>query len=71
MTGLERERLAAVETALQGLRIEVREIHDDVKTLLAAHNQHSGASRLAAALWAGLLGLGGAIGGALIERGHR
>jgi hypothetical protein len=64
------ERLVIVETELQALRVEVREISTDVKSLLAAHNRQNGASKLAAALWAGLLTLGGAIGGAFAAKGH-
>jgi hypothetical protein len=64
------ERLAAVETELKAVRSEVSEIREDVKTLLAAHNRQNGASKLAAALWAGLLTLGGAIGGAFAAKGH-
>lgn len=57
------ERLAAVETELQGLRAEVGEMRIDVKTLVAAHNRQSGAAKLAGLLWAGLVALGGVLGG--------
>jgi hypothetical protein len=64
------ERLAAVETELKGMRDDVREMRQDIKTLLAAHNRRSGAVKLAAAMWAGLLSLGGLIGGLFLGRGH-
>ena len=64
------ERLAAVETEIRSLRIEVSEISQDVKTLLAVYNRQTGASKLAAAVWAGLLSLGGLIGGLFLGRGH-
>lgn len=65
-----RERLTIVETELKAVRSDVQEMHEDVKALLAAHNRHSGTSKLAAALWAGLLTLGGAIGGVFVAKGH-
>jgi hypothetical protein len=64
------ERLAAVETEIRGLRSDVAEIHGDMKSLLAAHNRQNGAARLLALLWAGLLSLGGLVGGLFMGRGH-
>jgi len=64
------ERLTAVETELKGLRADVGEMKEDVKTLLAAYNRQKGAVRLLALLWAGLLSLGGLIGGLFIGRGQ-
>jgi len=64
------ERLATVETELRALRSDVKEIREDVKILLAAYNRHNGTSKLAAALWAGLLALGGAIGGAFFSKAN-
>lgn len=64
------ERIAAVEAELQGVRVDVRDMREDVKTLLAAYNRQSGAAKLAAAIWAGLLSLGGLIGGLFLGRGH-
>jgi len=64
------ERIAAVEAELRAMRADVKEIRVDVKTLLAAHNRQNGASKLAAAIWACLLTLGGAIGGAFAAKGH-
>lgn len=64
------ERLAAVETELKAMRVEVKDLSVDVKALLAAHNKRSGAAKLAAAMWAGLLSLGGLIGGIFLGRGH-
>ena len=64
------ERLAAVETELRALRVEVGEIRGDVKSLLAAHNSQRGAIKLLALLWAGLLSLGGLLGGIFMGRGH-
>lgn len=63
------ERLATVEARLDALVPTVNEIRVDVKTLLAAHNSQRGAARLLALVWAALLALGGAIGGAFM-RGH-
>ena len=64
------ERLAAVETELKAVRIDLREIREDIKLLVAAHNRRNGAAKLAAAMWAGLLSLGGLIGGLFLGRGH-
>lgn len=64
------ERLTAVETELKGLRTDLSEVKEDVKALLAAHNRQRGATKLLALLWAGLLSLGGLIGGLFIGRGH-
>ena len=64
------ERLATLETTYAALKADVAEIKADVKTLLAAHNRQSGAAKLAAVIWGGLLALGGAIGGAFAARGH-
>jgi len=64
------ERLASVETELKALRADVGEMREDVKTLLAAHNRQRGAAKLLALLWAGLLSLGGIIGGLVMGRGH-
>lgn len=64
------ERVAALEASVPPLRADVTEIKADVKTLLAAHNRQSGAAKLAAVIWGGLLALGGAIGGAFAARGH-
>lgn len=60
--------LEAVVTGDTGLVKKVDEIHADVKTLLAAHNRQSGALRLGKALWAALLVLAGAVGGAAATR---
>ena len=64
------ERLATVEARLDALVPTVNEIRGDVKTLLAAHNSQRGAVRLLALIWAGLLTLGGIIGGMLMGRAH-
>jgi hypothetical protein len=64
------ERLAALETAVAALQRDAAEIKADVKTLLAAHNRQRGAAKLLALLWAGLLSLGGIIGGLVMGRGH-
>lgn len=64
------ERLAAVETEVKAMHIEIKEIRGDVKELLAFQNRQRGASRAWAALAAGLLTLGGAIGGAFAAKGH-
>lgn len=64
------ERIAAVETELQAVRNDVRDMREDVKTLLAAYNRQSGAAKLRAALWTGLVGLSAAIGGLFAGRGH-
>jgi len=64
------ERISSVETELKAIKADVKEIRDDVKALLASHNRHSGAVKLAAAMWAGLLSLGGLIGGLFLGRGH-
>jgi hypothetical protein len=66
----ELERLATLEAIVPPLQADVAEIKADVKTLLAAHNRQSGAAKLAAVIWGGLLALGGAIGGAFAARGH-
>ncbi len=65
------ERLATVEARLDALVPTVNEIRGDVKTLLAAHNSQRGAVRLLALVWAGLLALGGAIGGAFMRGQHQ
>ena len=62
------ERLSILETELKGLRGDVKEMKGDVKTLLAAHNRQRGAAKLLALLWAGLLSLGGLIGGLFLGR---
>lgn len=64
------ERLASVEARLDALVPAINEIRGDVKTLLAAHNSQRGAIRLLALMWAGLLAMGGVMGGAFM-RGHR
>ena len=64
------ERLASVEARLDALVPTVNEIRGDVKTLLAAHNRQKGAVKLLALAWAGLLSLGGIIGGMLLGRAH-
>jgi hypothetical protein len=64
------ERLAALETLYPELKADIAEIKADVKTLLAAHNRQTGAAKLAAAMWAGVLSLGGLIGGLFLGRGH-
>lgn len=64
------ERLAAVETEVKAMRVEIKEVRDDVKALLAFHNRQRGASRVWAAVTAGLLTLGGAIGGAFAAKSH-
>ena len=67
------ERISSLEAIINskgGLVEKVDEIHSDVKTLLAAHNRQSGAAKLAAVIWGGLLALGGAIGGIFAARGH-
>lgn len=64
------ERIAALEVVYPELRADINEIKADVKTLLAAHNRQTGAAKLAAVIWGGLLALGGAIGGAFAARGH-
>jgi hypothetical protein len=64
------ERLASVETELRGLRGDIAEIKEDIRTLLAAHNRQKGATKLLALLWAGLLSVGGLIGGLFLGRGQ-
>ncbi|HEY1774250.1 MAG TPA: hypothetical protein VGH91_13765 [Gammaproteobacteria bacterium] len=64
------QRLTAVETELQAVRVDVRDMREDVKTLLAAYNRQSGAAKLRAALWTGLVGLSAAVGGVFAGRGH-
>jgi hypothetical protein len=64
------ERLAAVETELKGLRGEVGEMRGDVKTLLAAYNRQSGAAKVRAAIWTGLVAMVAAVGGLFAGRGH-
>lgn len=64
------ERLASVETELRALREDVCEIHGDVKKLLEAYNNRRGVTRFLALLWAGLLSLGGLLGGLFMGRGH-
>lgn len=64
------ERLTAVETELKGLRADVVEMKGDIKALLEDNYRQKGASKVAAALWAGLLTLGGAIGGAFAAKIH-
>jgi hypothetical protein len=64
------ERITAVETELQAVRNDVREMREDVKTLLAAYNRQSGAAKLRAALWTGLVGLSAAVGGVFAGRAH-
>lgn len=64
------ERLAALETAVSALQGDTAEIKADVKALLAAYNRERGAIKLLALLWAGLLSLGGIIGGLFMGRGH-
>jgi hypothetical protein len=64
------KRIAAVETELQAVRVDVRDMREDVKTLLAAYNRQSGAARLRAAIWTGLVGLSAAVGGMFAGRGH-
>jgi cytochrome c-type biogenesis protein CcmH/NrfG len=66
----DRERIAALEALVPAFRTDVAEIKADVKTLLAAHNRQTGAAKLAAVIWGGLLALGGAIGGIFAARGH-
>lgn len=66
----DRERLAALETLVSAFRADLAEIKADVKTLLVAHNRQTGAAKLAAMIWGGLLALGGAIGGIFAARGH-
>lgn len=64
------ERVAAVETELQAVRADVRDMREDVKTLLAAYNRQSGAAKLRAAIWTGLVGLSAAVGGVFAGRWH-
>ena len=64
------ERIAALEASYPELKADVAEIKTDVKTLLAAHNRQTGAAKLAATMWAGVLSLGGLIGGLFLGRGH-
>jgi len=64
------ERLAAVETEIKCLRIEVGVISEDVKTLLAAYNRQSGAARLKTAIWTSVVGLAAGLGGLFAGRGH-
>ena len=64
------ERITAVETELQAVRADVKEMREDVKTLLAAYNRQSGAARLRAAIWTGLVGLGAGLGGLFAGRSH-
>ena len=64
------ERLLALEVELKSLRLEVSEIHDDVKLLLAAYNRQSGAAKLKSAIWTGIVGLAAAAGGIFAGRGH-
>lgn len=64
------ERLAALEASFPTLKADVAEIKADVKVLVAAHHRQTGAAKLAAVIWGGLLALGGAIGGAFVAKGH-
>jgi hypothetical protein len=64
------ERLASVETELRALREDVHEMRGDVKELLKVHNGQRGAVKLLALLWAGLLSLGGLLGGLFMGKGH-
>lgn len=64
------ERLVAIETELNVLRINLREMREDVKALLAVHNRKLGAAKLLAMLWAGLFSLGGLLGGVFLGKGH-
>lgn len=64
------ERLAALETSYPELKADISEIKADVKILVAAHHRQTGAAKLAAVIWSGLLALGGAIGGAFVAKGH-
>jgi len=64
------ERLAAVETEIKSLRIEVSEISADVRALLAAYNRQSGAAKLKAAIWTGVVGLAAGAGGLFAGRAH-
>lgn len=64
------ERIAAVETELQAVRLDVKEMREDVKTLLAAYNRQSGAAKLRAAIWTGLVGFSAAAGGIFAGRWH-
>ena len=64
------ERITAVETELQAVRADVKEMREDVKTLLAAYNRQSGAAKLRTALWTGLVGLSAAVCGVFAGRAH-
>jgi hypothetical protein len=65
-----KERLSRVETEVSGMRGDVTEMKQDVKDLLAAHNRQKGAAKFASLVWAGLLGIGGLIGGIWVARPH-
>ena len=58
----EGERLASLEATVPGLVSVVNEIHGDVKTLLAAHNQQRGVKKFLSWSIPILTALGGALG---------
>ncbi|HEX2668188.1 MAG TPA: hypothetical protein VHP13_07415, partial [Gammaproteobacteria bacterium] len=62
--------LATLEATFSELQTNVGEIKVDVKILVAAQNRQTGAAKLAAVIWSGLLALGGAIGGAFVAKAH-
>ncbi|HET6724793.1 MAG TPA: hypothetical protein VFH85_02170 [Gammaproteobacteria bacterium] len=45
------ERLTAVETEIKAMRAELRELRDDVRTLLARDNKRAGAATAVKALY--------------------
>lgn len=67
MTREERDMLIALKTEFGEFRRAtegtLKEVSDNVTTLVAAHQRQKGATKLLALLWAGLLALGGLVAG--------